>query len=339
MDSCQRIFAALERRIPDRVPVMEMIIDPTVVAALGFRSYDELYKKLDLDVVILNALLDYPEGAELRIPTGKSVVNAWGVTFRYTHEVVAIPVDYPLKSPKDLQHYQPPDPMLPREYLERIDQVVQRYKGKKGILASCRAVFGDSWNLRGLENYMADMLLDPDLVRRIGRMVVAYNKERCRQLIRAGVDIILLGDDYAHKTGPLMSPTAFREFILPGFTEVVQAVKSEGAYCIKHTDGNIWSIIEPIVDTGIDGIGPLEPAAGMDLYEVKRRFGDRVCVVGNVDVDLLSRGTVAEVRQATRDLIERVAPGGGYILSSGNSISSAVRPENWLAMLEVARSS
>jgi len=118
---------------------------------------------------------------------------------------------------------------------------------------------------------------------------------------------------------------------------VVAAIKAEGGYCIKHTDGNIWSIIGAIVESGVDCLGPLEPAAGMDLWWVKQRFGDRVAVLGNVDVDLLARGSVEEVRAATLSLLERVAPGGGYLLSSGNSITSAVRPENWLAMIETAR--
>jgi uroporphyrinogen decarboxylase len=65
--------------------------------------------------------------------------------------------------------------------------------------------------------------------------------------------------------------------------------------------------------------------------------GDRVCVVGNLDVDLLCRGSAEQVRQSTRDLIHRVSPGGGHILSSGNSITSAVQPENFRVMVETAR--
>jgi uroporphyrinogen decarboxylase len=119
-------------------------------------------------------------------------------------------------------------------------------------------------------------------------------------------------------------------------SEVVEDIKSHGAYCVKHTDGNIWTILEDIVNTGVDGIGPLEPGAGMDLAEVKRATGDRVCVVGNIDVDLLCRGSTAQVRQATRVLIDGVSPGGGHILSSGNSITSAVQPENFRVMVETA---
>ena len=150
-----------------------------------------------------------------------------------------------------------------------------------------RAVFVNSWSLCGLERLLMSYLDDPGFVRRLGHMALEYNMELHRLAVREGADIIVLGDDYAHKSGPLMSPAHFREFILPGLKEAVRNIKSAGAYCIKHTDGNIWEIIEPIVATGIDAIGPLEPGAGMNLRQVKQRFGDRVCVVGNVDVDLL----------------------------------------------------
>jgi uroporphyrinogen decarboxylase len=75
----------------------------------------------------------------------------------------------------------------------------------------------------------------------------------------------------------------------------------------------------------------------MDLNKVKERFGDRVCVVGNVDVDLLCRGTTEEIKSTTKELIRRVSPGGGHILSSGNTITSAVRGENFSAMLDTCR--
>jgi uroporphyrinogen decarboxylase len=126
-------------------------------------------------------------------------------------------------------------------------------------------------------------------------------------------------------------------FILPGFREVVAAIKDAGAYCIKHTDGDISSIIDMLVDSGIDALGPLEPGAGMDLVRLKKTHGDKIAFVGNVDVDLLSRGSVEEVTNTTRQLVEQAAPGGGYILSSGNSITSSVQPKNYLAMLSAAK--
>jgi uroporphyrinogen decarboxylase len=155
--------------------------------------------------------------------------------------------------------------------------------------------------------------------------------------MREGADVVVLSDDCAHKTGLLMSPAQFREFVLPLLSEAVRSARAAGARCVKHTDGDVRSILDDIVGTGVDAVGPLEPAAGMDLGEVRRRYGKRVAVVGNLDVDLLCRGSVDEVRRATHALIASVSGPGGHVVSSGNTITSAVKPENFSAMVTAAR--
>ena len=115
--------------------------------------------------------------------------------------------------------------------------------------------------------------------------------------IERGADIVVLLDDYADNNGPLMSPELFNEIVLPYLTNTVRAVKDAGGYVIKHTDGNLWPILESLIDTGIDAIHPIEPTAGMDIGEVKQRYGDRVCIMGNIDCgELLCRGTTDAVR-------------------------------------------
>ena len=97
-------------------------------------------------------------------------------------------------------------------------------------------------------------------------------------------------------------------------------------------------IIDMIMETGIDGLNPIEPAAGMDIGYVKRKYGDRVCIVGNIDCgELLSRRPVGEVIAAVKKCIAEAAPGGGFMISSSNSIHSSVRPENYRAMVETAK--
>jgi uroporphyrinogen decarboxylase len=94
--------------------------------------------------------------------------------------------------------------------------------------------------------------------------------------------------------------------------------------------------MDQLLSTGLDMLGPLEPAY-MPLEEVRRRSGFKVGVVGNVDVDLLSRGTPAQVEAATREQLRRISPLGGHFLGSGNTIASSVRPENYWAMVQTAR--
>ncbi len=93
-----------------------------------------------------------------------------------------------------------------------------------------------------------------------------------------------------------------------------------------------------IINTGIDGIHPLDPEAGMNIKEVKEKFGDRVCVIGNIDTGkVLSESSPDVVEETVKKTILEVAPGGGYMIASANSIHSKVKPENYIAMLKAAR--
>ena len=314
---------------------MELSIDWKVMRGLNCSSYFDLIERLDLDAVSVNQVMYLLGLNPLVFRFKKTFTDVWGVRRRITEELLAYAFSHPIRSMGDLQDYRVPDPRKD-PVLRAVRKVVRHFKGRRAVMMVGRAVFASSWYLCGMQRLLESYLLEPEFAGALGRMVVAYNKELHRLAIAEGVDLIVLGDDYAHKTGTIMSPALFREFILPGLSEVVQNIKSHGAFCVKHTDGNIWAILDDIVNTGIDGIGPLEPAAAMDLVEVKRAVGDRVCLVGNVDVDLLCRGSAEQVRQTTRALIRAVSPGGGHILSSGNSITSAVRPENFRIMVETA---
>jgi uroporphyrinogen decarboxylase len=262
--------------------------------------------------------------------------DVWGVGKRLFHELMPYTTHHPVRRLADLRRYRPPHPRRD-PLLGAVRKTAHRFRGRRAVVLVAPAVFAASWNLCGMERLLTSYHLEPEFARELARMVLAYNLELHREAIRAGCDVIILSDDYGHKSGPLMSPVQFREFILPGLAAAVANVHEAGGLCIKHTDGNVWELLDDIVDTGIDGLGPLEPAAGMDLAEVKRRYGARVCVMGNVDVDLLCRGSVADVQRATTTLLETVSRGGGHILSSGNSITSAVRPENFRAMVATAR--
>ena len=102
---------------------------------------------------------------------------------------------------------------------------------------------------------------------------VKINLEMAREVAARGVKIIYTGDDYAGNFGPLMSPKHFRNLFYPGLCRVMGGYKELGLYVIKHTDGNLWRIIDMIVDSGIDCLDPIDPQAGMNLAEVKAKYG------------------------------------------------------------------
>ncbi len=106
-----------------------------------------------------------------------------------------------------------------------------------------------------------------------------------------------------------------------------------GVPFIYHTDGNLWSVFEDFVRRGIQAIHPLEPNS-MNALEVKEKYGDRLCLMGNIDLDLLSRGTPRQVQALVRDRIEKLGFNGGYCVGSSNTIPHYVRIENYIAMIE-----
>ncbi len=335
MNSVERVHAALRLEQPDRVPVVEFIIDEKVARAImpDIRDSQDFMDRMDMDAVGCGAFFqtvrENPDG---------TYVDEWGVTYKAGGvEAVAHPLYGPIRTIEDAKAYTPPDPDAPHR-LGKLRDIVERYKGKRAICFHHRAAFMWSAYLMGLDNLLAALLVEPELATIVMDKVLDANMRVVQNAIRAGAEVVVLGDDYAHNQGLMMSPKLFREFILPRLAKMVDLIKSEGALCIKHSDGNIYAILEDIVSTGCDGINPIEPAAGMDLKTVKRLVGDRVCLVGNIDCSyLLPNGTPEEVEHAVRQAIEDAAGGGGFILSSSNSIHSSVKPENLVAMIQAVK--
>ena len=314
---------------------MEMAIDWKVMKGLGYSDYFSMIEGLDLDAVAVNQVLYLLGLRRWTTKLVKTYTDEWGIKRRFTGELLPFPVEHPVSTLEELSVYKPPNPA--DSPLLKAVRLAKKRCPNRAIVMLSRAVFAASWYLVGLENLLVSYITDPGFANQVARMTVDYHKRLCVLAVEAGVDVIILTDDYAHKTGCLMSPSQFEEFILPGFIEVVAAIKDAGGYCIKHTDGNIWEILDPIADSGIDGLGPLEPAAGMDLAKVRERLDAQLCLVGNIDVDLLSRGTQTDVKAKTIDLVETVSQRGSHILSSGNTITSSVRPENFKMMIDTAR--
>jgi uroporphyrinogen decarboxylase len=215
---------------------------------------------------------------------------------------------------------------------------VKRFKGERAIVFLTHDAFEFSHYLHGMDNLLVDYIENPEFAKRLARIVIEYKKRVAERAVDEGADILLTGDDYAYRAAPIMSPGMFREFVLPYFQEMVDVAKDKGVPFIKHTDGNLWPIMDMIVDTGIDALDPLEPIAGMDIGKVKERYGHRMALAGNIDVtELLTRGTEDDVVDAVKETIAKAGVGGGYILASSNSIHPGVKPENYRAMVEGAR--
>ena len=337
MSSQERVFAALELGEPDRVPVHEIIITDSVMEKiLPGCSYYDFIEEFGIDTAGVNHSYDL-SGMEVVDEERGLFRDKWGIIRATGSEMIAYPVEGPIKREEDLEEYKAPDPASDGN-LEVLKETVRRFKGKKAICWVGRDSFITPTYLRGMDNLLMDFLLNPRFAHEVIEICVEHALRLNEMAVKAGAEIVILADDYAWRKAPLMSPEHFRQFVLPGLQRCVKSAQDNGAYCVKHTDGNIWPILDMIVETGLDGINPLEPIAGMDIGEVKAKYGDRVCVVGNIDCGyVLSQAGVDEVKAAVRECISRAAPGGGHILSSSNSIHSSVKPENYVAMLEAAK--
>ena len=338
MNSLERVEAALRREQPDRVPLFECVIDEGVMdALLPGCDYFQFNDWIGLDNASQNRSSWSRENVDF-IDEAKGIFrDKWGVIRAFGPESTPVPLEGPIKRPEDLKTYEPPDPTAD-DVLGHLPEVIARYKGKKAVSAICRDSFFNPAFLRGMSQFLIDMIERPNFVHELIEVALSYDIPAMVRAVEAGADVIVFGDDYADKNSTLMSPKHFREFVLPGLKRCVDAAHDAGAFVVKHTDGNIMGVLDMIVETGIDALNPLEPPAGMDIGLIKRKYGDRIALIGNIDCGyLLSQAPVEEVRQVTRQTIEIASPGGGYMLSSSNSIHSSVRPENLLAMVETLR--
>lgn len=152
-----------------------------------------------------------------------------------------------------------------------------------------------------------------------------------------GLDGFALCADYCFNTGPFLSPRQFGEFITPYLVKLIQGYRDLGFYVIKHTDGNIMPIIDQLVEANPHALHSLDPQAGVDIAEVKRLYGDRLCLMGNVNCGLLDTGTLEEVYQSAHYALKHGMPGGGYVFSTSNCIYTGMRLERYEAMLKVWR--
>ena len=334
MTSTELVRTALEGGRPDRVPIVEFVIDSKVWRAAMPDASDcaDFMDRARYDCVGCGATFNRVEER-----ADGTYIDEWGVGYMPGPEAVAHPLKGPIATIDDARSWTPPDPSAAHR-LATLRDYVARYRGKRAICFHHRAAFMWSAYLTGLDNLLLSFLADPALAEYVMDKVLDANMQLVRNAVRAGAEVIILGDDYAHNHGPMMSPTVFEQFIAPRLKKMIDAIHDEGALCIKHTDGNIYPILDAIVATNPDGLNPIEPVAGMTLRETRRRVGSRLCLVGNIDCgQLLSAGTTEQVREAVRQAIIDGTEGGPFMLCSSNSIHSSCKPENVMAMVDEAR--
>ena len=224
---------------------------------------------------------------------------------------------------------------------EEMQRLIARVREKSGdryfLMVHGDATYSitDGRNMAEFAYRMAD---DPEAVKRDAQAMVDRQIEAAEALRRhGGLDGFGMCSDYCFNTGPMMSPTQFSELVTPYLARLIQAYRDMGFYAIKHTDGNIMPILDQLVQANPHALHSLDPQAGVDIAEVKRLYGDRICLIGNVNCGLLDTGTDEEVVESARYALKHGMPGGGYVFSTSNCIYTGMRLARYELMLDVWR--
>jgi uroporphyrinogen decarboxylase len=236
-----------------------------------------------------------------------------------------------------LRKFEFPDPHADHRF-KTLRRAIDRFKDKVPVIAFLRDGWAEARDLHGFAESLIDLVDSPKLVKGIIEKAVDYYSELGRIAAALGAKIALSGDDIAGINGLFMSPEHFKQIIYPAMKRLYTNWHSYGLHILKHTDGNIEPIMDLLIDTGLDCLHPIDPLAGMSLEKAKHEYGDRICIMGNVNcAGNLVFGTEQDVVEEVKQCLQIGMPGGGYILASSNSIPRSVKPRNYVAMVKAAK--
>ena len=362
----QRVLDALAHVRPTRVPVdiggsnVTTIVDTTyerLKAVLGIRAetayISRRARQAALDEATLERLgtctrpvfLGRPDRAGREREDG-TIVDEWGVGWRAAGGHYN-PVESPLAGAgaSRLESHAWPDPDDPGRFRDLAEQVERlRRDGRyASVLSLPVAVVHQSQYLRGYDEYLMDLVADPDLaVDLMARVMEVYLRIVENALVAVGdrVDVVSFGDDLAFQDRPMVRPDVYRRLIKPHHAAIVELIKRiTGASVMYHCCGAIRDLIPDFIEIGVDAINPVQvSAAGMgDTAALKREFGADLTFWGGIDTQhVLPYGSPADVREEVRRRIEDLADGGGFVLAAVHDIQADVSPENVLAMADAA---
>ncbi|MBN2327872.1 MAG: hypothetical protein JXR73_12025 [Candidatus Omnitrophica bacterium] len=341
MTSRERVLAAIERRETDRVPLdfwAEEIVWKRLLQDLNFTTKRELLEHFQIDLRWTDHRYIGPNFSD-----GKSgyIENMWGERFIRTDTGEQVACGGALDKASSFgeieNHHWPSNDWVCldhlKEHLRRDDPYAILYG------------YADIWQraamVRGLDNMFFDMLERPDWVHYMtGRLADFYREDwiRAMDVSRGRIDIFLLISDLGSQNGPMMNLDLFRRFVKPRIQEMADLVHSFGKKLMFHSCGSVRLYIQDLIDAGVDILNPIQPSCkGMTPKELKKDFGKDLCFHGGMDIQtVLPHGTPEEVRQSTRQLIDDMKQGGGFILCPSHTLLPDIPTENIMAMYQEA---
>lgn len=374
MTSKERVAAALEGRVPDRVPYGEFAVDfDTVERILGHETYLrakaksqiafwegrrdevaqswledhlELHRRLELDIVTF-PMATWEMPPETGDPPPRRIdANTWEDRFgriykqsEATRDITCVhdPVrDARVFTAAEFER-EPERPVRDERSWRILDTVVQRLKDEKFICGPSGGSIGIVL-LGGMERGLLELAANPEAVRAATALRVREQNLADEVFVHPDSDAVLWAEDLGYRTGPLIGPAMFRDFFLEANKARARNVKERyGKKILKHCCGNINLLMDFFVDIGFDAYQSIQPTAGMDLCRLKRDYGDRITLWGGVAVENLVGGAPEDVRADVRRAMACAKPGGRFILGASHSVAVGTKYENYMAMLDEYR--
>jgi uroporphyrinogen decarboxylase len=279
-----------------------------------------------------------------------TMVDAWGTIWKKAPGGHFINAKGALEDadpdPGVLEQFPWPDPNDPNLYQGLRERAVSaRQNGDFAVVLNLAlGIMHQCWFMRGFEQWLLDLYQNKTFASHLLDITTDLWCNITKEALKiAGdnIDVCCFGDDMAMQEGLFINPSVYRELIKPGHKRMVDAIKAQsGAKVLLHTCGSVFSIMEDLIDIGVDAINPVQVRArDMDPAKLKQAFGTRVSFWGGIDTQrTLPFGTSQEVRHEVRKMVDCLGAGGGYVLASVHNIQAEVPPENVVAMLDEAMS-
>ncbi len=223
-----------------------------------------------------------------------------------------------------------------KKFYRRINK---KHKDKIFVIVTndLAGVFESASQGMGMTYYSRMLHKNPRFIKEVHEVVAEFTAECYKSYMEAAAEVFVESGDLAYHTGPMMSPKKFNELLLPAYKIITDTVHERGGKIVLHTDGQITPLLDFIIDCGFDGLHSLEPTANVDLALVKKKVGDKLCLLGNIDVaHVLTYGTKQEVYDAVKYAIKTAGPGGGFIVSAAN-MHPAVKAPNLRWMVKATK--
>ncbi len=219
---------------------------------------------------------------------------------------------------------------------ETARQVCENHKDKFLVGGLGWGLFEISWSLRGFENILMDSVIEPDfyeeLLDKLMNLYLAFVDYTCD----LPIDAIMFGDDWGDQRGIILGPELWRKFLKPRWAKIYNAVHAKGKYVISHSCGSVVDVIPDLIEMGLDVLESVQPEArGMNPYELKKKFGDKITFWGCLGTqEILPYGTPDDIKKEIKRLCAEMGRGGGFILAPAKPLQPETSAENAAAVVE-----